>query len=209
MRLVGSRASWAVAVDGGRVLGIDPGSRVLGWGVVEPCGTHLERRDSGTVAPRRDLLAERLAELADEIASLVERFRPTSVAVERAFVGRNSASALRIGEVRGAILATVGRLGLPVFDYPPATVKLAVAGSGLADKTAVAHGVSLLLRELRAPGDATDALAVAICHLRHAVVAGRVSEAGQRAPRVPTAVPRSAGMRSLLRTRGVSVRVRR
>ncbi|HEY8517823.1 MAG TPA: crossover junction endodeoxyribonuclease RuvC [Candidatus Binatia bacterium] len=155
-------------------MGIDPGSRVTGWALVEASGDTLRVLGSGVAAPRPGDLALRLGTIAEEIERLIAEWSPESIAVERAFVGRNVASALRLGEIRGAVLAVAGRRRLPVVDYPPATVKLAVAGSGRAEKEAVARGVSTLTGSRHVAGDATDALAVAICHLRHASFARRL-----------------------------------
>src|SRR5262245_50539280 len=113
-----------------RVLGIDPGSRITGWALVESSGKALDVLAIGTAAPRSGELAARLGSIAEQVERLIAEWAPESVAVERAFVGRNVASALRLGEIRGAVLAVAGRHGLAVVDYPPATVKLAVAGSG-------------------------------------------------------------------------------
>jgi len=160
-----------------RVLGIDPGSRITGWALVESSGNALRVLGVGVASPRTGELATRLGQIAEQIDALIAEWTPESVAVERAFVGRNVASALRLGEIRGAVLAVAGRRGLAVVDYPPATVKLAVAGSGAAEKEAVARGVSTLTGGRYAAGDATDALAVAICHLRHASFARRLKPA--------------------------------
>ena len=161
-----------------RVLGIDPGSRLTGWALVESSGAKLHVLGVGVAAPSAaGTLATRLGSIAEEVDRLITAWTPESVAVERAFVGRNIASALRLGEVRGAVLAVAGRRGLAVVDYPPATVKLAVAGSGAAQKDAVARGVNALTGGRYEAGDATDALAVAICHLRHESFARRLKPA--------------------------------
>jgi len=158
-------------------MGIDPGSRVTGWALVEARGVDLRVLAAGVAAPRAGELAARLGLIAEQLEGLIAQWAPQSVAIERAFVGRNVASALRLGEIRGAVLAVAGRSRLPVVDYPPATVKLAVAGSGVAEKAAVARGVSALTGGRFDAGDATDALAVAICHVRHASFARRLRPA--------------------------------
>jgi crossover junction endodeoxyribonuclease RuvC len=158
-------------------MGIDPGSRVTGWALVEGGGNALTVLAAGVVAPRPGELAVRLGTIAEQVERVIAEWLPESIAIERAFVGRNVASALRLGEIRGAVLAVAGRRRLPVVDYPPATVKLAVAGSGRAEKDAVARGVSTLTGTHHVAGDATDALAVAICHLRHASFARRLEPA--------------------------------
>jgi crossover junction endodeoxyribonuclease RuvC len=160
-----------------RVLGIDPGARVTGFGVVEEGGrSNLRQLAAGVVRPRTNDSAARLGAIASEVERLIDAWKPESIALESPFVGKNVASALRLGEVRGAILALAGRRQLTVVDYPPATVKVAVTGSGVAEKAAVARGVGELLGAEREAGDATDALAVAICHLRHASFARRLRD---------------------------------
>ena len=110
-------------------------------------------------------LATRLAEIADELAVVLAELKPHAVAVEGVFHGRNARSALQLGQARGAALTAAGRAGLSVFEYAPATVKRAVTGSGAATKTQVAAMVRTLCKLSRAPRlDASDALAIAICH---------------------------------------------
>ncbi len=158
-----------------RVLGIDPGSRVTGWGLVEAAGREARQVAAGVATPAGGDLARRLGTLARCIEDLIEQWHPTAVAMERAFVGRNVSSALRLGEVRGALLSVAGRRGIVVVDYPPATVKVAVTGSGRAEKDAVARGVSHILGGIHVAGDSTDALAVAICHVLHSSFARRLA----------------------------------
>lgn len=150
-----------------RVLGIDPGSRKTGWGVVEDAGGDLRGLASGVASSGTGEISLRLGRIAAQIETLLDEWAPDAVAIERAFLGKNVSSALRLGEVRGVLLASAGRREVPVVDYPPATVKVAVAGSGRAEKGMVARGVNALLGTTVDAGDATDALAVAICHLRH------------------------------------------
>lgn len=150
-----------------RVLGIDPGSIKTGWGVVEEHGGDVRGLASGVARAGNGDIAARLGRIATQMEVLLDEWKPEAVAIERAFLGKNVSSALRLGEVRGVLLASAGRRDLPVVDYPPATVKVAVAGSGRAEKGMVARGVNALLGLSVDPGDATDALAVAICHVRH------------------------------------------
>ena len=159
-----------------RVLGIDPGTRVTGWGLVRsaPAAWPGWRRES----PRRAAIWSPGSPWSRRTSKeLIQRWRPEAIAIERAFVGRSAASALRLGEARGALFAVAGRSGVAVADYAPATVKVAVAGSGSAEKDMVARGVAQLLGGTHVAGDATDALAVAICHLRHAAFASRLRPA--------------------------------
>lgn len=167
-----------------RVLGIDPGSQVTGWGVVEAAPRGARRIAAGVAKPSGADAARRLAHLAVELGRLLDEWQPAALAMERAFVGRNAASALKLGEVRGALLAVAGQRGIPVVDYPPATVKVAVTGSGRAEKDQVARGVNLILGGDHGAGDATDALAIAICHLLHAASARRFAAAPAPARRL-------------------------
>jgi crossover junction endodeoxyribonuclease RuvC len=150
-----------------KILGIDPGSRLCGYGVVERIdGGRVRYLECGVVAPPRDApLAARLAEIASALTEVIAELRPTVVAVEGLFHGVNARSALQLGHARGVALAAAGAAGLTVFEYPPATVKRTVAGSGAASKLQVQAMVRALCGLRRAPAlDASDALAVAICH---------------------------------------------
>jgi len=150
-----------------RVLGLDPGSRHAGYGLVERVGGKVRSVACGRISPDPNLSqAERLAALAAELESLVEGLRPDCAAVERVFHGVNSRSLIVLAEARGALLSVLGRHGLPVVELAPAEVKSAVAGSGRADKRQVARMVALQLGLTGSalPADATDALAVALCH---------------------------------------------
>ncbi len=173
-----------------RVFGIDPGSRLVGWAVVEgSTPTRVAVLASGVERLGVGSSAVRLGRLAERLGAHLEQWQPEEVALERAFVGANVGSALRLGEARGVVLALAGLRGLRVTDYSPATVKLAVAGHGRASKDEVATGVARLVGGIRTGGDETDALAVALCHLAHAGFQSRVAQAlGAR--------PRSTGRRA-------------
>ncbi len=162
-----------------RVLGIDPGSRMTGWGVVEERAQRLHHVASGTIAlGTASSLAARLARLHAECTALVARFAPAVVVVERAFVARNVHSALRLGEARGAVLAAVAAAEVTLHEYTPAETKLATAGHGGAAKDAVGRGVAAALGLARPPApDAADALALALCHLQRAPLARAVAAA--------------------------------
>jgi len=150
------------------VLGIDPGSGLTGFGVIEARRDRLRLVEAGTVrAPAGAELAERLRVLGDGLEALLDRCEPDSVAMEGIFTGRNARSALTIAHVRGAYLLLLARRRLPVAEYAPATVKRAVTGHGTAAKEQVRGMVGRLLHAPAGPGlalDASDALAVAICH---------------------------------------------
>ncbi len=163
-----------------RALGIDPGSRVTGWGVVESAGPLLRYLACGTVSLGATVsLSERLGRLHADCLALFETWTPSVVVVERAFVARNVQSALRLGEVRGAVLAAVAMAGIALEEYAPAAVKLAAVGHGAADKETVMRGVTLRLGLARRPSaDAADALALALCHLQDAPLRRVVARAG-------------------------------
>jgi crossover junction endodeoxyribonuclease RuvC len=150
-----------------RVLGIDPGTAVTGWGVVESCGAAFSCVASGVLALRSRLpLGERLQVIRSGVAALVCEHRPAAVALEKAFVAHNVQSAFRLGEARGAVLIAAAEAGVPVFEYAPAQVKLWVVGYGRADKEQMVRGVALRLGVGRAArSDEADALALALCHL--------------------------------------------
>ena len=149
-----------------RVLGLDPGLRHTGWGVIEVTGTRLSHLGDGVVhAATNQPLAMRLVSLFRQITQVVERFHPDEAAVEETFVNRNPASTLKLGVARGVVLLAPAERGLPVAEYSANLIKKAVVGGGHAGKAQV----QLMVRRLL-PGcgigepDAADALAVAICH---------------------------------------------
>jgi len=150
-----------------RILGIDPGTRYFGYGVIERLATGRVRYiECGVLEPPRGAeLAERLAEIARSLGEVIAELAPTVVAVEGVFHGINPRSALQLGHSRGVALAAAGAASLLVHEYAPATVKKAVAGNGAATKHQVQTMVRTLCGLKRAPKlDASDALAVAICH---------------------------------------------
>ncbi|MHC4954852.1 MAG: crossover junction endodeoxyribonuclease RuvC [Planctomycetota bacterium] len=150
-----------------RILGIDPGTRVVGYGVIDQEGSRLHCVDAGALSVPAGLSIERrLAMIAADLREVIETHRPTTSAMEDVFVATDPRAALKIGFGRGAILAVLGEAQLEVASYPPATIKKAVAGNGRANKEQVAHMVAAILGLGRAPEplDATDALAVAITH---------------------------------------------
>jgi crossover junction endodeoxyribonuclease RuvC len=149
-----------------RILGIDPGSRLLGYAVVDCEGRALRYVECGVLEVKATATVEaRLAELLAGLGEIVAELKPEQAAVEEIFTAVNARSALALGQARGVALAACGRAGVPVFGYPPATVKQAVTGQGRAPKLQVAHMVKMLLGLRREPrADAADALAVAVAH---------------------------------------------
>lgn len=149
-----------------RILGLDPGLRRTGWGVVACAGARLSHVAHGVIAPdERAPFSERLLALFDGVSAVVEAWSPDEAAIEDTFVNVNAASALKLGHARAAALIAPARLGLPVAEYGNAEVKKAVVGTGSADKGQVAFMIRRLLPaagEVKA--DAADALAVAVLH---------------------------------------------
>ena len=151
-----------------RILGLDPGSVVTGFGVVDVSVTGTAYVASGSIRAGRGALAERLQLIFRHVGELVQAYSPTEVAIERVFMHVNPDSALKLGQARGAALcaATVG--GAAVHEYTPREVKLALTGTGAAEKAQVQHMVKALLAvEGRLGADAADALAIALCHSHH------------------------------------------
>jgi crossover junction endodeoxyribonuclease RuvC len=161
-----------------RVLGIDPGSRFTGWGVIEIDGPRQTFIASGRVACADGPLPQRLRRILDEVALLIEEHRPDESAIEEVFMRRNIASALVLGHARGAALCALEGAKLPIAEYAPAQVKSAIVGNGRAEKTQVQHMVKLLLKLKEVPvSDAADALAIALCHAQVRNTLARTGEA--------------------------------
>jgi crossover junction endodeoxyribonuclease RuvC len=152
-----------------RVLGVDPGSDTTGYGVVESDGHHHTLIECAAIhaPPRSFSFAERLLVIGQRLEEVIERLKPDACAVEEVFFAVNVKSALKLGQVRGVVLMTAARALVPVFEYSPLEVKLALVGYGRAEKHQVQEMVRLLLnlKEPPTPLDASDALAVAICHI--------------------------------------------
>ncbi len=151
-----------------RILGIDPGSRVTGFGVIDLHGQNRLYVASGCIRTPGGDLPGRIRVILDGIAEVVATYRPDQSAVEQVFVNVNPASTLLLGQARGAAISALVLAGLPVAEYTALQVKQAVVGNGLAGKEQVSHMVQRLLRLNGAPqADAADALAVALTHAQH------------------------------------------
>jgi len=149
-----------------RTLGIDPGSRVTGYGIVEQAGGRIVRVDHGEIRIKNgEPFTRCLSRIYDELTEVIGRTRPDAVAIEDIFYGKNVKSLIKQGHVRGVALLAASRCGVPVHEYTPLEVKKAVVGYGQAEK----HQVQMMIRAMlelpeTLPPDASDALAVAICH---------------------------------------------
>jgi crossover junction endodeoxyribonuclease RuvC len=164
----------------GPVLGIDPGVSRCGYGVVARRDGHLHALAAGVLrtAPT-DPLPDRLVALGDELAELVAQFAPSALAVERVLFQVNARTAMSVGQASGLALVAAARAGVPVVQYSPNEVKLAVTGDGRADKAAVQAMVARLLglETIPKPADAADALALACCHLGRAPLLAKLGAA--------------------------------
>ncbi|MCJ8144750.1 crossover junction endodeoxyribonuclease RuvC [Ancylobacter sp. A5.8] len=152
-----------------RILGLDPGLRRTGWGVIEALGTRLSFIACGTVLPPEDgSLAERLAQLHRELSAVIAAFTPDEAAVEETFVNVNPASTLKLGQARGVVLLTPALAGVPVAEYAALLVKKTVVGAGRAEKGQIRMMMKVLLPQADfTTDDAADALAVAVTHAQH------------------------------------------
>lgn len=153
-----------------RVIGLDPGLRVTGWGVIEVTGNRLRHLGDGVVRSDADAsMADRLAALFDGISAVIAEYAPDEAAVEETFVNRNASSTLKLGHARGVVMLAPAKAGLPVAEYAATLVKKSIVGGGHAAKDQVGAMIRAIL-----PGcvldmpDAADALAVAVCHAHHA-----------------------------------------
>ena len=147
------------------IIGIDPGSRITGYGIINSLGARYEYVDSGCIRVTAAELPEKLQQIFDGVTQLITMHCPQEMAIEKVFMARNADSALKLGQARGAAMVAGVNEGLPVAEYSARQVKQAVVGKGAADKTQVQHMVTVLLGLSRTPqADAADALAIAICH---------------------------------------------
>lgn len=166
-----------------RFLGIDPGLRATGWGVIDVSGSRLVHVANGTITSNDRLsVAERLVEIERGLISVVEAYAPDAAAVEQAFVARDPVAALKLGQARAVALLVPARSGIPVAEYAPNHIKKSVVGAGHAGKAQIRMMVELLLPGSRAASEhAADALAIAICHAHSGGANERIAAALLRA----------------------------
>ena len=165
-----------------RVIGIDPGLRRTGWGVVDVEGTRLNHVANGVCLSEGVELAARLCSLHVQLTQVLGTWRPDAAAVEQTFVNKDAAGTLKLGQARGIALLVPAQFGLAVAEYAPNAVNKTVVGVGHAEKTEVAHMVRLQLPGVIIAGpDAADALAIALCHAHNVRFAGRLRAALDRA----------------------------
>ena len=152
-----------------RIIGIDPGLRNTGWGVIEVDGTRLSYIADGSVHSDADApLASRLLQIHTQLAEILQRYAPDEAAIEETFVNKDARATLKLGQARGAAMLAPALAGISVAEYAPNVVKKSVVGAGHAEKDQVKHMVKVLLpRAELNTADSTDALAIAICHAHH------------------------------------------
>lgn len=147
------------------VLGIDPGSRITGYGIIQVSGTETRYLDSGCIRMGEQPMALRLQTIYRGLTELVAQYKPDECAIEQVFLARNADSALKLGQARGAAMVAASNADLLVYEYSARQVKQAVVGKGSADKAQVQHMVQVILKLSRRPqADAADALGIALCH---------------------------------------------
>jgi crossover junction endodeoxyribonuclease RuvC len=165
-----------------RVLGIDPGLRNMGWGVIDSVGTRISHVANGVCHSEVGDLAERLLSLYRQLTDVIAAHAPDAAAVEQTFVNKDGVGTLKLGQARGIALLVPAQAGLTVGEYAPNAVKKAIVGVGHADKAQIDHMVRLHLPGVKiASPDAADALAIAICHAHHLQSAGHLAAALARA----------------------------
>ena len=164
-----------------RILGLDPGSRVTGYGVVDAGRSGVRYVASGCIRVGTGAMPGRLLEIHRHVTELVDAYAPGEIAIERVFMHRNPDSALKLGQARGAALCGACHAGAAVFEYAPRAVKQTVTGTGAAEKNQVQHMIKALLSvEGRIGTDAADALAIALCHAHHRGAPRRAGNGGRR-----------------------------
>ncbi len=147
------------------ILGIDPGSRITGFGVIRMAGRNIEYVASGCIRIKDGFLSDKLNQIFDCISEVVQEYKPDEAAIEQVFMAKNADSALKLGQARGAAMVAMAQHALVVAEYSARQIKQSVVGTGAADKSQVQHMVTSLLNLSASPqADAADGLAVAICH---------------------------------------------
>lgn len=148
------------------ILGIDPGSRVCGYGLIKAVGNKLEYISSGCIRVEHLPFMDRLQNIHAGISEIIKKYQPDEVALEEIFVGKSAVSALKLGQARGAVIVACTNQGLSIHEYPPNQIKKALVGRGRAEKSQMQHMVTSILALSSMPQkDAADALCVAVCHV--------------------------------------------
>ncbi len=164
-----------------RIIGIDPGSRMTGYGIIDSDGVQSRHIDSGCIYVKGDELPERLGDIFKCVSEIITEWQPAEMAIESVFVNKNVSSALKLGQARGAAICAGVNENLKVSEYAPKEIKSAVVGTGNAAKEQVQHMMSMLLNlEKGLQSDQADALAIALCHAHQRKMAGVIPTAARR-----------------------------
>jgi crossover junction endodeoxyribonuclease RuvC len=162
-----------------RIIGIDPGTAILGYGIIDYIGNQLKPVDYGCIRTEPNTeMPDRLGMLYDDLTKLIDSYKPDVMAVEELFFNRNVTTAITVGQARGIIILSGVKAKIPVYEYTPLQVKQAVCGYGRADKNQVQEMVKMFLnlKVIPKPDDAADALAVSICHAHSATMLNKLGE---------------------------------
>lgn len=160
------------------ILGVDPGSRITGYGIIQCVGRQQIYLGSGCIRTGNGPLPERLKIVFDGISEIIHQYHPDEFSIEKVFMAKNADSALKLGQARGAAIVAASVANIPVSEYSPTQIKSAVVGTGRAEKSQVQHMITQILKLPKAPqADAADALAAAICH--HHTCQSLISLSGQ------------------------------
>lgn len=164
-----------------RILGIDPGSRQTGYGVIDSDGNNSQHVDSGCIYVKGDTFPERLGYIFRQVNEIIIEYQPAELSIEQVFVNKNVDSALKLGQARAAAICAAVNAGLKVHEYTPKAIKSAVVGTGNASKEQVQHMMSMLLKlEKGLQADQADALGIALCHAHNRGLAGKIALPGRK-----------------------------
>ena len=164
-----------------RILGIDPGSRQTGYGIIDSERNHSSHVDSGCIYVKGECFPDRLGYIFQQVSEIIDEYQPVELSIEQVFVNKNVDSALKLGQARAAAICAAVNVGLKVSEYTPKAVKSAVVGTGNASKEQVQHMMSMLLKlEKGLQADQADALAIALCHAHNRSLVGKVALPSRR-----------------------------
>ncbi len=167
-----------------RILGIDPGSRQTGYGIIDSDGVRSAHIDSGCIYVKGEDFAQRLGYIFQQVSDIILKYQPVELSIEQVFVNKNVDSALKLGQARGAAICAAVQAGLVVHEYAPKAVKSAVVGTGNASKEQMQHMMSMLLKlEKGLQADQADALGIALCHAHNRELKGKIALPGRRRSR--------------------------
>jgi len=164
-----------------RILGIDPGSRQTGYGIIDSDKSNSTHVDSGCIYVKGESFPDRLGHIFQQVSAIIAEYQPIELSIEKVFVNKNVDSAMKLGQARAAAICAAVNAGLTVSEYTPKAVKSAVVGTGGASKEQVQHMMSMLLKlEKGLQADQADALGIALCHAHNRSLTGKIALPGRR-----------------------------